>query len=99
MVTEQAFYVIIDRGISEPGHDREVIDGLNYIEKRFLFQLISTVKLSGAKSYDTKMVMHTGTRTSDVNFSREFKNPSYTAHKHVVIDKCKYKKGQINKSG
>ena len=34
----QAFYVIIDRGISAPGHVKEVVYGLNDIAKRFLFQ-------------------------------------------------------------
>ena len=49
----QAFSVIIDRGISAPVHGREVIDGLNSIDKRFLIQFISTVQLMGAKGYDT----------------------------------------------
>ena len=68
----QAFYVIIDRGIIEPGHGREVVYGLNYIDKRFLLQLISIVQLPGPKSYDTQMVMHTGTRTYDVSLASEF---------------------------
>ena len=68
----QSFSVIIDRGISAPGHVREVVDGLNAIDKRFLFQLISIVQLPGAQGYDTQMVMHTGTRTYDVSFSSEF---------------------------
>ena len=61
------FYIIIDRGISAPGHGREVLDGLNAIEKRFIFQLISTMQLPGEIFYDTQIVMHTGTRTSDVS--------------------------------
>ena len=31
----QAFSVIIDRGFSAPGNGREVVDGLNDIEKGF----------------------------------------------------------------
>ena len=62
-------YVIIDRGISAPGYGRKVLYGLNAIEKRFLFQLMSTVQLPGVKGYDTQMVMHTGTCTSDVSLS------------------------------
>ena len=45
----QKFYVIIDGGISALVHGREVLYGLNSIVKRFLFQLISTVKLTGDK--------------------------------------------------
>ena len=35
-------YVIIDHGISAPGHGIEVVDCLNATEKRFLFQLMCT---------------------------------------------------------
>ena len=66
----QDFSVIIDRGISAPGHAREVVDGLKVIDKRFIYQLMSTVQLSGAKSYETKMVMHTRTRTYDVSLDK-----------------------------
>ena len=43
----RAFSVIIYRGISTPGHGIEVVDGLNDIYKRFLFQSISTLQLPG----------------------------------------------------
>ena len=75
----QAFSVIIDRGISEPGHVREVVDGLNVISKRFLYQLMSNLQLLGKKSYDTQMVMRTGTRTSDVSLTRKFQKHLSTA--------------------
>ena len=52
-ILSQAFYVIIDHGISATGYGRELLDGLNAIEKMFFFQLISTVQLPGAKSHDT----------------------------------------------
>ena len=55
----QAFSVIIYRGISAPGHVRELVDGLNAILKSFLFQLISTVQFPGEKGYDTYIVIHT----------------------------------------
>ena len=51
------FNVIIDRGISSPIHGREVLDGLNAIEKGFPLQLVSRVQLPGAKGYDTQMLM------------------------------------------
>ena len=41
----QARYVILECGVSTPGNGREVVDGLNDTDKRFLFQPISTVKL------------------------------------------------------
>ena len=67
----QAFYVIIDRFISAPGHVREVVYGLNAINIRFPFQLMSTLQLIGAKGYDTHMVIHTGIHTYDVSLDIE----------------------------
>ena len=49
----QTFSVIIELGISVPGHGIEVEDGLNYIDKSFLFRLILTVQLPFDKVYDT----------------------------------------------
>ena len=48
-ILSQDFSVVIDRRIRAPGHVREVLDGLNEIEKRFLFKLMSTVKFPGEK--------------------------------------------------
>ena len=76
-----------------PGHGRKLLYGLNSIYKSFMFQLISTVQLPGENIYDTQVVMHTGTHTYDVSFSREFqKHLSSEAHKHGVIGQGKYKK-------
>ena len=43
----QCYSVIIDYGISAPGHGREVIYGLNDIDKRYIYQLMSNVQLPG----------------------------------------------------
>ena len=73
----QVFYFIIDCDISSPGHGRKLVDGLKYIDKRSPFHLISSVQLPGLNRYDTHMVMHTGTCTSDVSFASEFKKTFY----------------------
>ena len=84
LILSQAISVIIDGGISAPGHGREVLNGLNAIDKRLFLQLMSKVKLTGAKCYDTQMVMHIETRTFDVILSS-----TTNARKHGVIDKGK----------
>ena len=43
----QCYSVIIDRGISAPRHDKEVVDGINVIDKRYIHQLMSIVQLPG----------------------------------------------------
>ena len=46
-VLYQRHSVIFDWGISAPEHGKEVVDGLNAIYKRYIYQLISTVQLPG----------------------------------------------------
>ena len=52
-------------------------------KKMFLFQLMTTVQLQDEKLYDTQMVMHTGTHTSDVSLVIIFlKHLSHEARKN-----------------
>ena len=44
-VMSQCYSVIIDQGISAPGHGKEVVDGLNAIGKRYIYQLMYNVQL------------------------------------------------------
>ena len=37
----QCHWIIIDRGISERGHVKEVVDGLNNIDKRYIYVSIN----------------------------------------------------------
>ena len=42
-VLSQHHSIIFYQGISAPGHGKEVVDGLNSIDKRYMYQLMSTV--------------------------------------------------------
>ena len=44
-VLSQSHPIIIDRGISSPGHGKEVVASLNVIDKHYMYQLMSNVKL------------------------------------------------------
>ena len=44
-VMYQCYSVIIDCGISAHGHGQEVVAGLNAIDKHYIYQLRSNVKL------------------------------------------------------
>ena len=48
-VLSQSFSIIIDWGISAPGHEKEVVDDLNAIEKSYIYQLMSNFQLPGSK--------------------------------------------------
>ena len=43
----QCYSIIIDRGISAPSHGKEVVYGLNAIDKRYIYQLMYNIQLPG----------------------------------------------------
>ena len=49
----QTYSIIIDRGIITPGHGKEVVDGLNAVDTRYIYQLISKVQLPGSVIFDS----------------------------------------------
>ena len=55
------------RGVVEPGHVRDVVDGLNVTNKMFISMLMTTVKLPGAAAYESYMVIHTSTANTDIS--------------------------------
>ena len=56
------YNIIIDCGVREPGSFKEVVDGLNDIDKTFFSMFMTNVKLPGASGYDTHMETHTSTQ-------------------------------------
>ena len=46
-VMSQCYWVIIDCGISEPGHGKDLVDAINSIYKCYIYQLMSNVQLPG----------------------------------------------------
>ena len=89
----QCYSIIIDRGISAPGHVKEVADSLNAIDKCYIYQLMSNVQLPGSETFDSQILMHSCTQKNDVILAKEFqKCISKEHHKHGVIDQGKYRK-------
>ena len=70
----KCYSIIIDRGISAPGHGKEVVDGLNAVDKRYIYQLMSKVQLPVSVRFDSQIKIHTGTENKDVSLSQEFKD-------------------------
>ena len=71
-------------GISAPGHGKEVIGGLNAVDKRYIYQLMSKVQLPGSIIFDSQIKIHTGAEKKDVRLAREFKNHLEGEH-HIKI--------------
>ena len=72
-VMSQNYSIIIDGGISAPGHGKEVVDGLNAFDKRYIYQLMSKVQLPGSVRFDSQIKLHTGTENKYVSLAHEFK--------------------------
>ena len=69
-VLSQCHSIIMDRGISVPGHGKQVVDGLNAIVKRYMYQLISNDQLPGSKSFDSNILTHSCTPKKDVSLDK-----------------------------
>ena len=87
-VLSQRHLIIIDRGISAPGHGKYLVDGLNVIYKRYMYQLLSNVQLPGYKTFGSKILMHYCTPKKDVSLAKYLqKDMSKDDRKHGVIDR------------
>ena len=85
--------MIIDWGISAPGNGEEVLDGLNDVDKRYIYQLMSTFQLPGSKIFDSQIQMHTDTQKYDVSLAKGFQEHLTKKHrKDGFIDQGKSKK-------
>ena len=81
-VMSQYYSIIIDLVISAPGHGKEVVDGLNYFDKQYIYRLMCKVQLPGSFRFDSQIKMHTGTENKDVSLAHEFKNHLEEKHLH-----------------
>ena len=86
-VLSQGYSIIIDQGMSASGHGKEVIDGLNTIDKRYIYQLMSNVQLPGSITSDLQIIMHSCTPKNDVSLDKQSQKHLSKEHlKHGVID-------------
>ena len=69
-VMSQCYSIRIDRGLSAPGHGKEVGDGLNAVDKCYIYQLMSNVKLPGSVRFDSQIKIHTGTEKEDISLAK-----------------------------
>ena len=84
-VMSQCHSIIIDWGIRGTGHDKEVVDGINDVDKRYIYQLMSTIQLPGSKIFDLHMQMHTSNLKKDVSLAKEFQHNLTKEHCKVGV--------------
>ena len=73
-VMSQCYSVIIEQGISEPGNGKEVVDGLNAVDKCYIYQLMSYVQLPVSNIFYSQMQMHKGNKKYDVSLAKDFQH-------------------------
>ena len=89
----QCYSIIVDQGISSPGHVKEVVNGLNAILKRYIYKLMYNFKLTVSTTFYSPILMHCCTEINDVGMDKQLQKHIYKDHrKHGVIDQVKYKK-------
>ena len=89
----QCYSLIIDIDISAHVHDKEVYCGLNDIDKRYIYQLMSNFELPRSKTFYLHIIIHSITQNNDVSLAKELqKHLSKEHQKHGVVDRVKYRK-------
>ena len=66
------YSITFDWGISAPVHGKEVQDGLNAVDKRSIYQLMSTVQLPGSIIFDSQIKIHIGTQKYNIILAKTF---------------------------
>ena len=95
LVMYQCYSIIIDRGIREPGHGKKFVDGLSAVDKRYIYQLMSTLQLPGLNIFDSHMQMHTCNQKDYVSLAKEFQHHLKNSTAKMV---CLIKEKTINDS-
>ena len=67
-----------------------MVDGLNAVDKCYIYQLMSKVQLPGSIRFDSQIKMHTGTENKDLSLAKEFKDHLEGEHRqNGAIDQRK----------
>ena len=68
-----------------------MVDVLNAVDKRYIYQFMSTIQLPESNIFNSYIQMHTGNKKYDVSLAKEFQHFLTKEHrKNGVIDQVKY---------
>ena len=51
-----------------------MVDGLNAVDKRYIYKLMSNVQLPVSNRFDSQIKMPTGNKKEDVSLAKKFKD-------------------------
>ena len=69
-VMSKCYSVITDRGISAPVYDKELVGGINDIDKSYIYQFMSNIQLTRSKTFDSQIIMNYSTQNNDVSLDK-----------------------------
>ena len=64
--------IICFSNLFDTGNEKEVVYGFNVIERRYMYQLMSTVQLPVSKRFEKHIIMRSCTQKKDVSLATEF---------------------------
>ena len=77
-----------------------MVDGLNAVDKRYIYQLMSKVQLSRSFRFYSQIKIHTVTENKDAILDKEFKDHLEGEHRqNGVIDQGNHGKDSWKKHG
>ena len=68
----QCYSNIIDCDLGAHGYIKEIVDGINAVDKRYIYQLMSSVQFPGSNRLISHMQMNTGNRKYDKRLVKYF---------------------------
>ena len=97
-VISHCYSVMINRSIIAPGHGKEVVYGINTIDKHYIYQLMYNVQLPGSNIFYSHILMQYSTQNNDVSPAKELQKHLYKEHlKYGVIGQVKFRKKIIKR--
>ena len=69
-VIPRCYLIIIYHSISAPRHGKDVVYGLNGIDKIYLYQFKSNVQQTGSKLFNSQIPIHSCTQINDISLAK-----------------------------
>ena len=69
-VMSQCYSYILDCGISAQGHGKEAVDGINSIDRRYIYQLMYNVQQPRSNTFHSQILMHSSTQNNDFSLTK-----------------------------
>ena len=66
-----AYQITIDHAVGAQGHGKDVVNGLNAVDKNYLFKIMPRIKIPEAEQGETFFATHSATASDNASFATE----------------------------